>query len=131
MLPGARLYISFPNPLRFEASLYQDKYDLPPNHLNIISRASALLMLQEAGFRVVRVVEEPITKSVFRLASNQFYALVSEYISESLASCLSRSRSFIPLKPLVFLPFVINCVLCRVFSSNRRGYSILYIAEAI
>lgn len=131
LAPGGRLYMSFPNPSRFEASLYQDKYDLPPNHLNIISRAAAFSMLQQAGFEVEQVIEEKMTKSLLRLGSNQFYALVRKYFSPQRADQLSKSRAFIVLKPLVFAPFILNCALRSSFSERLIGYTVLYVAKAV
>lgn len=131
MAPGGRLYVSFPNPARWEAELYQDHYDLPPNHLNIISRASAYSMFQRTGFRVEKVVEEAVKHSVVRLGSNQFYALVREHGSEAAVVRLSCSRLFRFIKPLVFLPFVANCAIRRALSDNRKGYTILYVLRAV
>ena len=128
---GGRLYMSFPNPSRIEASLYQDKYDLPPNHLNIISRAAAFSMLQQAGFEVEEVMEEEINKSLFRLGSNQFYALIRKYFGPDLGDRLSKLRAFTVLKPVVFAPFILNCALRISFAKRRVGDTVLYVAKAI
>lgn len=131
MPKNGRLYISFPNPLRYEASLYQDIYDLPPNHLNIVSQKAMSVMLDATGFKLVETIKEPQTKPLFRLGSNQFYASIRENISPTLAQSLSSSRAFNILKPAFFAPFIAYCAVRGAFSKTKTGYTIMYIAKAV
>lgn len=61
LAPGGHLVFSVPNPQRWTVALNQrEKWDYPPHHLLRFSRPAIELLLRGNGFRLLRMVDEPL-----------------------------------------------------------------------
>jgi 2-polyprenyl-3-methyl-5-hydroxy-6-metoxy-1,4-benzoquinol methylase len=72
--PHGRIYLSVPNPDRYQLRIKRESWDNPPHHLIRFSKQGITALLERAGFQVHRMIDQPFTEENRTQAAKQLYA---------------------------------------------------------
>jgi 2-polyprenyl-3-methyl-5-hydroxy-6-metoxy-1,4-benzoquinol methylase len=72
-----RIYLSVPNPDRYQLNIYRESWDYPPHHLSRFTKAGIQRLLDRAGFAILKIVPRPIDRESRRTAVRSLYKRLS------------------------------------------------------
>jgi SAM-dependent methyltransferase len=68
-----RIYLSVPNPDRYQLTIYREWWDYPPHHLSRFTKDGIQRLLNRAGFDILKTVPRPMDRESRRTAARSLY----------------------------------------------------------
>jgi SAM-dependent methyltransferase len=68
-----RIYLSVPNPDRYQLSIYRESWDYPPHHLSRFTKDGLQRLLGRAGFDTLKIVPRPMDRGSMRIVRKSLY----------------------------------------------------------
>ena len=80
LVKGGRLFISVPNPDRYNLKFEREVWDFPPHHITRFSKAGISSLLKRAGFEICKTADQPMGRpsgrSMIHTLKNYYYKRV-------------------------------------------------------
>jgi 2-polyprenyl-3-methyl-5-hydroxy-6-metoxy-1,4-benzoquinol methylase len=71
--PHGTIYLSVPNPDRYQLLVERESWDYPPHHLMRFSKQGLTTLLNRAGFRIRQMIDRPYAAEDHTQAAKQLY----------------------------------------------------------
>jgi SAM-dependent methyltransferase len=68
-----RIYLSVPNPDRYQLTIYRESWDYPPHHLSRFTKDGLQRLLSRAGFDTAKIVPRPMDRESRRIVGKSLY----------------------------------------------------------